>query len=435
MDNYVQRIARTLDSMDPSAPPPRRSRDLPVYNQPRQITNEHKFHLTSMGSKSPWATLKVLSRSSGSVPTFLQGDKITGSLTLDLERPDNITSIRAVAKGQIIPGLTDKEALTFMGVSSILWSKENDSEKLSGHYSWPFSLEMPSTVTLAATTPLHSATFQLPQSFLERRFPTSVQYVLVVHINRSRFRVNSRVQTQFAYVPLTRPSPPSPLRQLAYQRNSALPHPDVDPDGWEQLPPFPVRGIVFSTRKVEAICTLFLAKPLCYTRGSPIPCLISLSSPDAQALDLLSSPRAISVHLRRRLSPITPASQRSGMFDANADLSADPAENMALATWWPLQLQSPGTRRLEGEIQLPSALKPSSRMAHFGVEYSVDVLPFKAIAFAPVDEKPFLRQPVEVVTMFARDSPRPLTYAPPQYNEEERDAYFNADGLGHVWRT
>ncbi|KAJ6532063.1 hypothetical protein B0H19DRAFT_466554 [Mycena capillaripes] len=469
MADFVQRIVRTLDSMDPTIPPSYdgagRSGGLPSYSRrssgvpQRRVLTEHQYHLASKGSKPPWATLKVLSRSPtpAQLPTFLEGDKITGTFTFNLEQAENITCVKAVAKGQIIPGPADKDTFTFLEVASTLWSKENgdprnpggsrSSGKLRGHYEWPFTLEIPSTVTVPATAHFRSGTFRLPQTFLERRFPTSIQYVLVVHINRSQFfRVNSRVETMFAYVPATRPPPPSPLRQLAYQQNTPLLGPEGDPAGWEQLPSFTIRGTVFSARQVEATCHFALAKPLSYTRGSPIPCVITLTSTDAQALDLLSAPRAISVYLRRRLKPILPASKRNGMFDANADLSADPAENIVAASWWP-SLEggselgnSPriNRRRLDGEIQLPTTLKPSCRIAHFAVEYTVEVLPFKAPAFTSADGKPLLKQSVEIVTMFASNCPRPRAYAPPQYNvaqEEARDTYFNADGLSHVWLT
>ncbi|KAJ7745724.1 hypothetical protein B0H16DRAFT_971533 [Mycena metata] len=472
MADYVQRIVRTLDSMDPTIPP---SYDgtthsapggLPSYTRSasgtpqRRVPTEHQYHLASR-SKPPWATLTVFSRAPtpGNLLTFLEGDKITGTFTFNLGQAESITSVSAVARGQIFPGPAEREALTFVEVKSTLWSKENGdprstgtsrfSGKLVGYYEWPFTLELPTTVTIPGTNHFRAGTVALPQTFLERRFPTSVQYVLVVDISRSRFRVNSKVQTMFAYVPATRPPPPSPLRQLAYQENTPLLGPDADPAGWEQFPSFVVRGTVFSTRRVEATCHFALAKPLCYTRGAPIPCAITLSSTDVQALDLLSAPRAISVHLRRRLKPLVPASKRNGMFDANADLSADPAENIAAATWWPSLEGAPENtrhgfsrrihrRRLDGEIQLPVSLKPSCRIAHFAVEYTVEVLPFKATAFVSADTNSMLRQSVEVVTMFASNCPRPRAYAPPQYNlaqEEARDTYFNADGLSHVWRT
>ncbi|KAJ6512953.1 hypothetical protein C8R45DRAFT_812620 [Mycena sanguinolenta] len=458
--------------MDPTIPPSYdgpsnpHSAGLPGYSRrasERRVLTEHKFHLTSRGSKPPWATLKVFSRSPtpAQPPTFLEGDKISGSFIFDLDQAESITSVRAVAKGQIIPGPTDRDAFTFVEVASTLWSREHGDPrsssssdtyfgKLSGHYEWPFTLELPIAVTLPATNHFRAGTFQLPQTFLERRFPTCVQYFLVVHIDRSRFRVNSRVQTNFAYVPASRPPPPSLSRQLAYQQNTPVPRPEDDPAGWEQFPSFAVRGTVFSTRQVEATCHFALAKPLCYTRGSPIPCAITLSSTDTQALDLLSAPRAISLHLRRRLKPLLPASNRNGVFDANADLSADPAENMVAAAWWPSPRGASeeialgpsrrmSRRRLDGEIQLPTCLKPSCRIAHFAVEYTVELLPFKTTAFTSADSKPLLRQSVEIVTMFPSNCPRPRTYAPPQYNhnlarQETRDSYAPADGLGHVWR-
>jgi hypothetical protein len=90
--------------------------------------------------------------------------------------------------------------LTFLEVASTLWTKEDgdprnpDSPcgKLCGHYEWPFTLEIPVAVTLAATNHFRAGTFRVPQTFIERRFPTSIQYFLVVHVDRSRFRVNSR---------------------------------------------------------------------------------------------------------------------------------------------------------------------------------------------------------------------------------------------------
>nr|GAT51378.1 predicted protein [Mycena chlorophos] len=413
---------------------------------------EHTYTLSSLTSP-PWATLKVFSRSpnASQLPAILEGDRLVGTVVLDLAQPDSIVAVSVAANGKVVS--TQDPLLTFLDLKTVLWSKERGdprnptlpARKLAGHYEWPFSLELPGTVAVAG---YQGTAFRLPQTFLERRFPTSVQYALVVNITRSTFRVNSRIQTNFNFVPATRPPPPSALRQLAYRQGTPLSGPEMDPTGWELLQPFTIRGTAFNTRRVEATCQLTLAKPLCYTRGSQIPCVIYLSSTDTQALDLLSAPRAITVALRRRLRPIQPASKRSGMFDASADLSADPVETIALASWWPASPAAAhhSSRRLEGEIPLPVTLKPSARMAHFAVEYSVEVLPFKAVAFTPLPIEPatssntYLRQPVEIVTMFAGGgAPAPRSYAPPQYSASQEEAsdsaYFNADGLGHVWRT
>ncbi|KAF7328006.1 hypothetical protein MKEN_00381300 [Mycena kentingensis (nom. inval.)] len=449
--DYVQRIVRSLD---PSVPPSYDSSapaGPPGYTSRRAMT-EHQYTLASRGNKPPWATLKLLSRSPNpsQLPTILEGDRLVGAVVLNLDKSDGIVGVSVVAKGQVVPGPDDRDPLTFLELTTTLWSKDRGdprnpttpTRKLTGHYEWPFSLEIPASVVL------DQGTFRLPQTFVERRFPTSVSYVLVLQITRGRFRVNSRIHTSLHYVPATRPSPPSPLRQLAYRQSTPLIGPEGDPAGWEQLPPFTVRGTAFKTRTVEATCWFSLAKPLCYTRGSQVPCAITLSCTDTQALDLLSAPRAVNVALRRRLRPIPPASRRTGMFDANADLSADPAETVALASWWPPAegaaaeaASATSHRRLEGEISLPVTLKPSARMAHFAVEYSVEVLPFKAIAFIPEHGShppPFVCQPIEIVTMHA-SGVVPRSYAPPQYSasqeEAVRDNYFNADGLGHVWRT
>lgn len=110
MDDYVQRITRTLDTMDPTIPPsyggPSRAAALPVYSRrassvsasQRPVLTEHRYHLSSRRSKPPWATLKVFSRSPtpAQLPTFFEGDKITGSLALNLEQTETITCVSVV---------------------------------------------------------------------------------------------------------------------------------------------------------------------------------------------------------------------------------------------------------------------------------------------------------------------------------------------------
>ncbi len=64
----------------------------------------------------------------------------------------------------------------------------------------------------------------------------------------------------FGYVPLVRADAPSLLRQLAYQENSPLLGPDADPDGWQRIPSFTVKGTVFKDREVQVNCVV--RKPL-----------------------------------------------------------------------------------------------------------------------------------------------------------------------------
>lgn len=66
---------------------------------------------------------------------------------------------------------------------------------------------------------------------------------------------SSRLSTTLNYMPLSRPSPPSRLRQLAYMQHTALLGPDSDPEGWRSSPSSRTRGKLLSaSRSVEAKC-------------------------------------------------------------------------------------------------------------------------------------------------------------------------------------
>ncbi len=56
------------------------------------------------------------------------------------------------------------------------------------------------------------------------------------------------------YIPLARPSPPTILRQLAYQEDHPLVGPDGDPDGWKALELVKIEGFLFKTVRVQATC-------------------------------------------------------------------------------------------------------------------------------------------------------------------------------------
>jgi hypothetical protein len=58
------------------------------------------------------------------------------------------------------------------------------------------------------------------------------------------------------YVALAKPGPPSLLRQLAYQENSPLAGPDVDPEGWKTLETVTIQGKIFDTRVVTVKCSV-----------------------------------------------------------------------------------------------------------------------------------------------------------------------------------
>lgn len=106
---------------------------------------------------------------------------------------------------------------------------------------------------------------------------------------------------------------------------------------------------------------------LCYTRGSVIPLSMVLETKDLQALNLLSSPKAAVMRLRRRLR--IHADTRKTVDSIGWK---DAIEHSQLAAWWPSTEGAPDDsscrRQINGELHLPIDLKPTSAMAHFRIE-------------------------------------------------------------------
>ncbi|KAJ3785368.1 hypothetical protein GGU10DRAFT_355079 [Lentinula aff. detonsa] len=303
---------------------------------------------------------------------------------------------------------------------------------------WPFSIHLPREVSASSGTMNYVQAYALPPTFMERNTRACIRYNLIVHISRSKFREDNNLQMAWIYIPASRPDPPSQLRQLAYQENSPLLGPEVDLKGWYTLPSAKVNGTLFKNRVIEVTLELSLAQPLSYTRGSVIPLSLTLSSTDSQALDLLSSHRALAVRLRRKVT--SNRAQNLAEFNApwNATqgaVSTEPIIDIAGAVWW----QRPGStssnetginpttlskvilhKELEGEILLSKSLKPTFHISHFGIEYSVVVLPFDTTGFVPstsaqkIYNGPIIEQRVEIMTMFPK-GPRPISHSPPEY--------------------
>ncbi|KAH9848132.1 hypothetical protein C2E23DRAFT_941244 [Lenzites betulinus] len=356
----------------------------PSSSRVTRAPTEHQYHLPTSKSR-PWLSLSVLSKAPAStyLPAFYQGEPITGSVTLRLEKEEPIKSVSVQVLGQMTSSATD--VLTFLHTSTAVWPASSSASfgvvpatsnpgKLFGEYTWPFSVTLPDHCTLKSPG-VPEQQFSLPASFSERMARVHIQYQIVVTVHRSRFRVDSTLGTVIGYLPIIRPDPPSTPRQIAYMENSPLIGPDGDPDGWLSLEPLPIQGSVFSTRTVDATCTLALAKPLCYTRGTAIPCLMTIETTDPQALDLLSAPRSPVVRLLRRIS-----AQDTGPFNVPKPLPGlefeSTVQEVATAVWWSEHARdrlTPQKRVLHGEIHLSASLKPSCRFGKF--ELSVSVAP------------------------------------------------------------
>jgi len=293
----------------------------------------------------------------------------------------------------------------------------------------------------------------MPQSFTESRVSASVVYELAVHIVHGRFRPDSRIKTNIAYLPALIPLPPSLKRREAYEAGALLPGPISDPSGWIALPTTKARSTLGNTsgRVAQVDYTLHLAKPLSYTRGTVIPCFLKLASDDAEALDYLSSPKVPYVRLIRHLRYLSPdGGKDDALTSDDSELSlmghgcalgtdfAPPmviptfgddlktvVHEMTHAVWWvPSKDVSQGTyvRHLEGEIHLAPDLQPSCACSIFSVEYFVEMLPFNSTY--PEQEtlrgnnsrsnsQTLISHPVEITTLHRLGEPVPSAFSEP----------------------
>lgn len=396
------------------------------HHSPRREPTEHVFSLAD-GRNAPWLTLKLRSsaKSSKSLPTFFEKEDIHGQIELTAERGDSIQAITVLLSGRIISGSSPNDTFVFLHQTLPVWSKSLDtprvpspsegasSTKLLGHCVWPLSIPIPRTADLPSGAG-DIRSYRLPETFLERYSKVSVQYDLSVIVSRGKLRSDNVLKTAFGYIPSTRPEPPSTLRQLVYQEGLPLPGPSADPEGWKTLRPVSSRGLMFKSRPVEARCTLALAKPLCYTRGSVLPVHITIEGREPAVLDVLSNPGSISAKLRRRVRFFKAATATRKEVSWNESV-----EDVGTAVWWiPASHEAcrsdAHTRHLEGEIPLTKDLRPSCEIAHFSVSYYVVLCPFTAANYSS-DGATLVSEPVEIATMYAK-GPRPNAYAPPAYD-------------------
>ncbi|KAI0783254.1 hypothetical protein C8Q75DRAFT_836178 [Abortiporus biennis] len=424
--------------------------DLPAHSQGRPLVErnsasrrrtEHVYTLTT-GTDKPWAILTVFSRAreSSQLPSIFEDDELSGTFKLELEREDTIKSVNAIVVGQLTTSATD--AYTFLQIHKELWSVSRGEPpilpsnnaatstfngKLRGIFRWPFSFTLPANVSIK-TPQGRAESFRVPPSFSERMSRVHIQYQLIVQIRRGKFRIDSQVSTVFGFTPLTYPGPFSLARQLAYLERRPLSGPDTDRAGWLTLAAVQVKGRVFSAREVTATCQLSLALPLCYTRGSVLPCSLRIQCTDTQALDLLSMPRSIDVRLKRHISTNLVDVSNSSNKISTYGMSFEPiVTDVRSAVWWAASLGS-DFRVLSGEVHLPRDLKPTCHIGKFILHvsqvflfyYSLAFYTFSTLAFSPKADDPLLlqTQQVEIVTAFA-PGPKPLVYCknPPSYDD------------------
>ncbi|KAJ7176766.1 hypothetical protein C8R46DRAFT_1077266 [Mycena filopes] len=388
-----------------SPPPPATSSQNPSVESNAKAYSYELHHRSK-----PWATLTLLSdsRLSRSVPTFAEGSDIVGTIQLNLRNQDAIKSVDVLVRGDLVTGRHQIDRLTFFQMRKSVWATsmgdprasvasgaEEWQEKLHGEYHWPFSVKFPELIVGP-----DGGQFHLPHTFAERFTRARIEYQFEMRIIRSKFRSDDRITAKFGFFSMQRPSRPSALRQLAYRDGTDFAGPYSDPDGWCALKPVQIRGTIFGERAVNAQCTVFLAKPLCYTRSSAIPCAMTIETEDSQAADILAAIKSSAVYLQRCVS----------WSFAGSSTEFSPCGQ---ATWWPSSdIRNPAQRHLMGEIHLRKDLQPSSMIKNFQVQYDIVVFAPAAVAFKPDVSKPLITQSVEIVTRFAPGArPRLVTPA------------------------
>ncbi|KAF9009611.1 hypothetical protein BDQ17DRAFT_1072921 [Cyathus striatus] len=298
----------------------------------------------------------------------------------------------------------------------MIWAKSSSSgsspgsaKKLEGNHSWPFSFPFPAQTEVSARGGKQS--YATPQTFRQHGKSISVEYELILKISHGFLRADSKLHVSVTYIPDIVPPPLSEIRQLVCRDRIGVPGPEIDPDGWYTLPSTVISGQLLH-RPVELTCVFSLARPLVYTRGTFIPTHLVLSSSDTQALDVLSSVKAVQVRLVQTLEYFQDPKNVAG--------GTEESDVVTQAQWWNPQdpsAQDAGKRTLFGELHLPKDMQPSCSFLLLNVEYTVELFPFISPVFESGQRPdiPVLSCPVKIGTVNAAGPiPKAVTSPPPR---------------------
>ncbi|KZV86427.1 hypothetical protein EXIGLDRAFT_681030 [Exidia glandulosa HHB12029] len=171
------------------------------------------------------------------------------------------------------------------------------------------------------------------------------------------------------YVPRKEAGVPAPSRALAYETETPIPDPAVDPAAWHsETAELDVRA--FGARDVHVTCTqLSLPLPLEYARGHWIPFHLAVSCGDEQVLDLLSTPGALDVVLDRQLR-LSETKKRA------SEARESPPNAVGHGRYWPVRSadRPVRTRCFEGEIKVIAQLMQSFSYPRLALSVSMSYL-------------------------------------------------------------
>lgn len=165
---------------------------------------------------------------------------------------------------------------------------------------------------------------------------------------------------------------------------------------------------------------------LCYALGSPLPVILTLTSTDNQALDVLSAPSACRLHLIRSLAngsdaTCDAATRRSSNFFS---------ESVSQASFWPSTegAREDFKRTLHGELEIHKGMKPSFTFPRLTIRYTLNLLAFDTPGFTSATDDPLL---IEKVTIVSSQAPGIVarSHIPPGYDHKPKSDYNKSVGL------
>ncbi|KAF9057795.1 hypothetical protein BJ165DRAFT_1423537 [Panaeolus papilionaceus] len=411
-----------------------------------------KYHLSS-NKNAISSTLKLYSKSCASsssmhsagapipkVPKFHNNDLVNGSLELNLSSAQSINSIHLILRGRIMTSAYDEGICTFLEYPVVTWTRadghphENPAVrkkyegKLEGDYTWPLNFSFPSEIQLNGSQ-------HAPPTFVDRKSMCSVQYDFVLKISHGILRSEAKLNVNVVYTPKVMPAPASILRELAYGQHMRAPGPDDDPLGWQTMAPVSLRGKLFNERPIKMQCTMSLANPQSYVRGSIIPCHLSFYCKDAEGLDIMTNPANVVVRLTRKLqyyedggsAVARGSSSSSSRGDAQRVKPVETVSYVGKAVWHApsahdqSSTSSPTTRSLEGEIHLDKDLIPSCDFPLFKASYAVELCPFDLSQPKTSSNQPSLGSwPVTIATIHG-EGPEPIAFTKPARPTRKQD--------------
>ncbi|KAJ3555049.1 hypothetical protein NM688_g2788 [Phlebia brevispora] len=433
--------------------------ELPAYSRrdpvesPDQV--KHTYSLGKNAHQPLTLSFRSKAKSTDDVPVVHEGQRISGSVCLNLDGETFIRSVTVTIMGDIIAPWGANRFLTMREELYSVESKEGSpprtppsraspprtspprtspsrdtssqlqtagESKLTGTNTWSFAFKLPKGVGIPYSGSGGAVTkYVLPASFHDTLTKTSIVYQVLVRVKRGMLSTDYRLSAPFEYLPLIRPDAPSILRQATYMEATPLLGPVDDPVGWKTLDLLTVSGTWFNTREVNVSCSVSLALPTCYLRGMPIHIWVNLKSSDEQVLDLLSSTSAIDIRLVRTISH-----QRNivnmGVVGSHQGPLVTQSTDIASGKFWQADVsrdKEAGSRELVGEIIVPADVSPACDILDLALGYAVVVHSFKAAGFTPAAQsaKPLLKEDIKIATLPAA-GPLPLPRTPPSYEDD-----------------